>query len=625
MADDGPGFFDRIRGFFGLGQSKPEEPVIDATPYVVTIDFTDGNRSLRNRLRSASGLYGNRRSPPSGAAGLLRRARFDYDLITTALYAAGYYGGTIAITVAGVPAESDRALAAIAAARAAGPVPVSVTINPGVAFTFGEVRILDAGKGKPIADVPAPRVIGIVAGETARSTVIVAAESRIASFYRDRGYAFARIADKDVVADHARHIVDVDFYVATGNQVTFGPVTVSGTEQLRKSFVVDRVRIVPGETFSQKAIADTRRVLLKNEAIAGVRIIEGDQANPDGSLPMSVEVTERKPRYVGFGAKYATTDGAAISGYWGHRNLFGGAETLRLDAQLSWSGSLPDAVPNADPFGYRFSAAFTKPGIITTADDFTSEAAVLREVTNAYIREAVTFQGSIRRTVSDQLQLEGGIDLETSRVEDSSGTNDYNIAGVPLSVSYDTTDNPLDPSKGLRFSGTAEPFAYLGNAGAGPAMLKGQLSAYQALDEAARYVLAGRLAAGAVLGAGLLDVPPQRRFYVGGGGTLRGFDYQSQSPRNAAGDIIGGLSYVAASFEARIKITDTIGLVPFVDIGAASADNTPQFSDLGIGAGLGLRYYSPIGPLRLDVAVPVANAEEGQTGYGVYISIGQAF
>ena len=489
------------------------------------------------------------------------------------------------------------------------------------------MRLLDAGKGKPIADVPTLRSLGVVPGQTARSSAILAAESRITGFYRDRGYAFARIADKDVVADHARRIVDVDFYVATGNLATFGPVTVSGTEQLKKSFVVDRVRIVPGETFSQKKVADTRRALLKYDAISGVRIIEGDKPDADGSVPVSIEVTERKPRYIGFGAKYATTDGASINGYWGHRNLFGGAETLRLDAQLSWYGNVPDAVPDADPFGYRFSASFTKPGIITTADDFLSEAAVLREVTDAYVREAITFQGSIRHTFSEQLQLSGGIDLETSKVQDSYGTNDYNIAGIPISLNYDTTDNALDPTKGIRFAGTAEPFVQLGDSGAGPAMLKGQFSAYQALDEEARYVLAGRLAAGSILGAGLLDVPPQRRFYVGGGGTLRGFNYQSQSPHNEEGDIVGGLSYVAASAEARIKITDTIGIVPFIDIGAASAANTPQFSDLGIGAGLGLRYYTPIGPVRLDVAVPVANADtaSGQAGYGVYLSLGQAF
>ncbi|MBZ9936312.1 autotransporter assembly complex protein TamA [Mesorhizobium sp. BR1-1-16] len=621
-ADDSPSFMDRVRGLFGQSKS---EPVVDATPYAVTIEVVDAGRSLRGTIKGASGLQNLRRSPPSGSAGLLRRARSDFDLLTAALYSQGYYAGQIAITVAGVPVESDGALAAIETARKAGPVPVTVTVNPGPIFTFGTVRLLDADKEKPIADVPTLRELGIIPGRTAQSTAILAAESRITNFYRDRGYAFAKIVDKDVVADHARRIVDVDFYVATGRPATFGAVAVTGTDRLKKSFVEDRVRIIPGEMFSQKRLADTRRSLLKYDAISGVRIVEGDKADAQGRVPIDIEVTERKPRYVGFGAKYSTSDGSSINAYWGHRNLFGGAETLRLDGQVSWYGQVPDSVPDASPFGYKFAATFTKPGIITTADDLAAEAAVLREVTDAYVREAVTVNASIKRTISDQLSVSAGIDLETSSVQDSYGTNDYNIAGVPLSVTYDNTDNLLDPSRGIRATATVEPFAYLGNAGAGPAMVKGQIAAYHALDEDKRYILAGRIAAGSIFGTELFDVPPQRRFYVGGGGTLRGFDYQSQSPHNERGDIIGGLSYVAASAEARIKVTDTIGIVPFVDVGAASAGSSPDFNDLGVGVGLGLRYYTGVGPVRLDVAVPVANEGDDQAGYGVYLSLGQAF
>lgn len=614
-------FMDRIRGLFGQEKS---EPVIDAVPYKVTINVADAARSLRRAITNASGLQSLRRSPPSGAAGLLRRARSDIDLITAALYSEGYYAGTIAITVAGRPVDAPDALQAIEAARAAGPVPVQVDVTPGVLFQFGTVELLDADKQKPIADVPTLRSLSLIPGEPAYSTRILAAESRITNFYRDRGYAFAKIVDKDIAADHARHTVDVTFYISTGQPVTFGAVTVSGTDRLKPKFVEERVRILPGEMFSPQRLADTRRSLLKYEAISGVRIREGETLDRDGRLPVDVEITERKPRYVGFGAKYATTDGASINAFWGHRNLFGGAETLRLNGQVSWYGSVPSAVPDANPLGFNFSASFGKPGILTPIDDLVAQAAVLREVTDAYVREAVTFQAGIRRTVNDHLTIQGGIDLETSQVQDSYGTNDYNIAGIPLDVTYDNTDNALDPSKGIRAAGTFEPFAYLGSAGAGPMMFKGSLAAYHAFDEDKRYIVAGRIAGGTLTGAGLFDVPPQRRFYVGGGGTLRGFDYQSQSPKNSDGDIIGGLSYVAASLEARVKITDTIGIVPFLDVGAASAGTVPELNELGYGAGIGVRYYTAVGPLRLDVAVPL-NPGPDQQGYGVYLSLGQSF
>ncbi|MCX5512680.1 outer membrane protein assembly factor [Kaistia algarum] len=625
FAVEGDSFFDKIgdqfSGLFGRGKT---EPVIDAVPYALTIDVVDADRSVRNAVRGASNLLSLRRTPPSGAAGLLRRAASDVDLITAALYGEARYGGTITIRVAGVPVTAPNALAAIEAARAAGPVPVDVTVDPGPLFHFGSIELLDADKHKPLADVPTWRQLGLQTGDAADSSAILAAESRISTFYRDRGYAFAKIVDKDIVADHASRTVDVTYLIATGRPVQFGMVTVTGTEKLKKSFVEERVRIEPGEMFTPQKIAETRKALLKYEAISGVRIIEGEQLDPSGRLPIDIDVTERKPRYVGFGAKYGTTDGAVANVYWGHRNLFGGAETLRLDGQVSYASELPSSVPDADPFGYKFMVSFGKPGILTPKDDLLMQAAVLREVTNAYIREAITFTANVRRTFNDQLSGGIGLDLEASQVQDSSGTNNYNIFGVPIDLAYDTTDNVLDPTRGLRASGTLEPFVYLGDAGAGPVMAKGQFSAYHSLDEDNRYILAGRVAAGSIFGASLTDVPPQRRFYVGGGGTLRGFDYQSQSPKNADGDIIGGLSFVTASAEARIKITDTIGVVPFVDVGTASAAETPDLNQLGVGAGLGLRYYSAVGPLRLDFAVPVSGGED-QRGYGVYLSLGQAF
>jgi translocation and assembly module TamA len=155
-------------------------------------------------------------------------------------------------------------------------------------------------------------------------------------------------------------------------------------------------------------------------------------------------------------------------------------------------------------------------------------------------------------------------------------------------------------------------------------MMKGFVSAYHALDEDKRFIFAGKAAAGSIYGADLFDVPPQRRFYVGGGGSLRGFDYQSASPRNAAGKIIGGMSFFTASAETRVKITDTIGIVPFVDMGAAFASETPDFHGLRYSAGIGLRYYTAIGPVRLDFAVPI-NPQEGDSRYGIYVSLGQSF
>ncbi len=444
-------------------------------------------------------------------------------------------------------------------------------------------------------------------------------------FFRQSGHPFARIDGKDVVADHATRKLNVTLLVAPGPVATFGRFTVEGADFLPPGFIEERIEIPPGTLYSPRRLAALRTRLLTYQAIASVRIREGDKLDRDGTLPITIEVRPRKPRYVGFSAKYSNTDGSSLNAFWGHRNLFGGGETLRLDASVSWFGQAPDAVPTADPFGYKVAAHFVKPGIFTPRDDLIADAAVLREVTNAYVREGVTALIGVRHRFDDTLNMQIGLDFENGQVEDSGGPRNDLVFGVPVEVNYDTSDNPLDPSKGIRASATVEPFAYLGESGAGPVMMKASIAAYHAFDEDKRFILAGRVAAGSLVGAGsIYDVPPQRRFYVGGGGSLRGYDYQSASPRDARGEIIGGLSFFEASAEMRIRITDTIGIVPFVDMGSAFASEYPDFDMMKYSVGLGLRYYTAIGPLRVDFAVPLnPGPEDGD--YGIYVSLGQAF
>jgi translocation and assembly module TamA len=621
---DEPSLLDRVTDWFNPDKTPGDISGPDATPYSVTFEVAGGERSIRSAVTGASSLETLKRQTPAGAAGLIRRAFADGDRILAALYTEGRYAGKVTIKVAGRSPEDPTAFDAVNAARRAGPVPVTVLVEPGPEFRFGSVRVLDAAGRRPLPDAPRPQQMRLVTGETARVTAIAGAERVIVNSLRDRGNAFARIADRDVVADHATKTLHVTFLVQEGPAARFGTFTVSGTQQLKLGFVEERIDIRPGEPYSPARLARLRKRLTEYEGIASVRLREADALDASGQLPIYVEVTEREPRYVGGGAKYSTTDGSVVNGYWGHRNLFGGGETLRLDAQVSWFGRTPDAVPEADPFGYKAAATFVKPGILTPADDLVAQAAVLREVTDAYVRDAVTFLGGIRHRFNDQLSVQASLDLEQSRLQDWTGTNDYFIAGIPVDVAYDTTDNLFDPSQGIRLNATVEPFAYLGNSGAGPLMMKGSLSTYHAFDEDKRYIIAGRIAAGSIIGADLLDIPPQRRFYVGGGGSLRGFDYQSASPRNAQGDIIGGMSFVAASAEMRVRVTETIGVVPFFDAGAAFASEIPDFNGLRYSAGIGLRYYTALGPLRLDFAVPL-NRREGDARYGIYVSLGQAF
>jgi translocation and assembly module TamA len=188
----------------------------------------------------------------------------------------------------------------------------------------------------------------------------------------------------------------------------------------------------------------------------------------------------------------------------------------------------------------------------------------------------------------------------------------------------DASDDKLDPKEGYRLRLTAIPSyeIYRSNIFG---TLDGQVSAYTSFGEDDRITLAGKVAIGSLLMApSLEDVPATRRFYLGGGGTVRGYAYQEISPRNADGDALGGRSYALASFETRVKVTETIGVVPFIDVGTVSSQTYPDFSDIRAGAGLGIRYATPFGPLRLDVAMPLNKYDDGAS-FGIYAGIGQSF
>jgi translocation and assembly module TamA len=610
--------------FSWFGGNEADEPVADALAYKVSIKVDHAESDLKSAIEDGSSLVTLQDKAAPGAAGLVQRALADYEGITAILYENGYYAGEIRIRIAGVQVDDMSVFDAAEKARRSGPVPVEIAVDVGPQFRFGKVRVLEATSRRPMRNLPHIEESGLVEGEVALSPAIAGAERIIVKALRDEGHPFAKIAAKDVVANHNTLRLDVTLLVDEGRKAGFGRFAVSGTEGLDPEFVESRIDIEEGEPYSPKRLERLRKRLTSYPIIGGVRLKEADELDPSGLLPVDVEVSERKPRYFGFGTKYSSTDGTAANAYWGHRNLFGGAETLRIDGQVSWFGGEPDAVPDADPFGYALTVTFGKPGIFSVDDDFIAEAAGLREVTDAYVRDAVTFTAGVRHRFDDELSIQVGVDFEQAFVEDSFGKRDDFVAGIPVDVLYDSSDSLLDPTEGVRASARIEPFVFLGEAGAGPVMAKGSLAAYRAFDERGRFIIAGRVAGGSLIGADIEDVPPARRFYAGGGGSIRGYEYQSVSPRNAKGDLIGGLSYFEASAELRVKITDTIGIVPFFDMGAAFEDEVPDFSGLHYAAGLGLRYYTSIGPIRLDAAIPL-NPRDDDDGYGIYVSIGQAF
>ena len=315
-----------------------------------------------------------------------------------------------------------------------------------------------------------------------------------------------------------------------------------------------------------------------------------------------------------------TNYGPTVKLYWEHRNLFGGAERLRLEGEVARIGT----GGSIDQMTYRTAATFRSPGLFGRDLTLIASLGALRERLEAYDRDAITASVLLERRLSDRLTVRAGPTLDFGSIGPPDGKlSPYQIIGVLFGGRYDGTDSLLDPSKGWRADGTITP-SYSLRDSAPFAPLRLTASTYWDVAGDRRTILAVRGTVGSLLGAERADVPRHMRFYAGGGGSVRGFDYQSIGPRDERGKPSGGASLLEASLEWRQRVYGDFGGVVFVDAGTVGTGSFPDTSNLRVGAGLGLRYYTAIGPVRADVALPVVR-QPGSSGYGLYVGIGQAF
>lgn len=598
---------------FGMSFFEKDEDtteVIDPVNYTLNLETGTSNEDLKEALENASRLFQEKDQPVSGNLGLVIRARDDRDRLLAALYENARYGGVIGITVNGQDIDS---LPPDPVFPAGAPVPVTVSVKPGPVFTIGKVTLEGDAAGKN------PDDYDLVPGAQANSTLIIKAGEQVVEDLKKEGRPLAKLTNRAAVADHSNNTVDVDIAAEGGPVAPFGTVTVVGTKTVDPQFVANYSRLNTGGRYSPEEIRKANERLRALGVFASITIKEPQTLAPDGSLPLTIEVSEGKHRYFGGGAQYSTTDGFGIQGYWGHRNLFGQAESLRVEGSVNRLGE--NDISSLD---YNAGILFAKPGAFGPASTFNASLKASLLDPDAY--KATIFTGAAGATfeLSDTDTVSGGAELSWANIDDAFGKNEYLTAALPFEYVRDTRDNKLNPTEGYRASINAKP-SYEIDGQTFFSSFEGSISGYYGLGEENKTVLAARLGAGTIVGGdGLVDIPANRRFYLGGGGTVRGYSYQEISPRNADDDLLGGRSYVNATVEARIGITDTIGIVPFVDVGTVSAKSAPDFSDIKAGAGVGVRYLTPFGPIRLDVAVPL-NPYPGGTSYGIYAGIGQSF
>lgn len=607
--------------FFGLKlfedqSDKDADAVIaDPQPYTVDVSVTQIG-SAESAVRNASALLADADTPASGAAGLLAKARGDYRRILAALYNEGYYGGTISIRVGGVEASGIAP-----DVNLPDPVAVAIVVTPGPLFKFNRVQVINQA---PLTDDPndfvePPSSEGYSTGEIARSSVVLKAEQLALEAWRQQGYAKAEIVNREVVADHATSTVEATITVNPGAKAAFGDIVVSGTENMDADFVRWQTGITPGQEYDPDDLELAQKRLDRLEVFSAARLQAAEAIGADGLLPYNLIVQELPGRRFGIGATYSTIDGLGIEGFHLWRNLFGHAERLRLDAKVA---SIAYPI-DTEQFDYQFGGTFTKPGVFTPDTDLIAAISAERTLYPTYTETSANARLGLNHSLTDQVSFEGGVEYERSRFDDVFGTRDFSLAGLYGGVTFDGRNDPIDPTSGIYAAANLEPF-YEFNYGNPAVRLVLEGRTYFGFGEDDQFVLAARLKAGALLGPELSEIPPDKLFFAGGGGSVRGYGYKSIGVDNGSGTVTGGRYLLEGSLEGRAKVTKDIGVVGFLDGGYVAADRLPGLEDLRLGAGVGVRYYTGLGPLRADIAIPL-NKRPGDPDYAIYVGIGQSF
>ena len=568
--------------------------------------------ALAEAVKASSVLIELEAKPPDNLYGLRRRAQEDKTRLAKALRSSGYYDGDVSIEIAGRSVD-DASVDEVPVSKAA--IPVKIEVHPGKLYRLREIQVTG---GEALPDTLRPQ---LAPKAPARAADIMAEQDRLLNAVLAQGYPFATVKLQPALVDHKDRTVSVEYAVDPGQRAEIGNIRVSGLKRMDADFVNRRLGKFTGRTYAPSEISKLRDDLRSINAFESVKVKPADSLDESGRLPIDVDVIERDRRFIGFGVNYSTNDGAGAKVYWGHRNLFGGAEQLRLDANVSGIGE-----NSWSEINYGLSADFVKPDFLTEQQNLHSNLALVQEYdSDTFDRKAATWTLGLDRRLSDVLSVNYGVEAELSRITDDGETRNFQLFGPTGGFSLDTSDDLLNPTKGSRLSFTTAAFPEILGSNQDVFQTRTTGSSYLDLSGKGNLVLAGRLSVANVFGGSISELPQDRLLYAGGGGSVRGYEFRSISPRDNDGDLTGGRSLVEGSVELRYRFMEDYGIVPFFDAGTVTEDVFPSFNEtIQYAGGLGFRYYSPIGPIRADVAVPL-NPRAGDDPVAFYISIGQAF
>ncbi len=575
---------------------------IGEAPYAWRIEGIDAVASplLRQRFAELSVLDQNDEEP-ANAAQLNRRAREDAALLVTLLRAEGYYDAAVEPRI---ETGQERPLVVLSA-------------TPGAIYRLKDVTIAGVAAAGDKADALRD-AFGVHADDPANADRIAAGEAKLRLEAGERGFPFALIGEPVVTIDREARTATLDVSIDPGSARVFGAIRTNPDNRVFDADHVQEIaRFEPGGPYYAPALDDLRRALIQTGLVSVAEVKPVPGAAPD-TVDIDVRLEPAPPRTIAGEIGYGTGEGARVEASWTHRNLFPPEGALTLRTVLGTQEQLGAITFRRNNFEGRdrvltgqIAAAHTQRDAYE-ANTFSLSGSLERQ-TNIFFQKTWTWSLGAELVASDER------DVIVTTGEPRRRT--FFIAAAPTSLSYDGSDDLLNPTRGFRLGGRLSPELSLQGAAFGYTRTQIDASAYTSVGGV---VLAGRVRLGTIAGAPRDAIAPSRRFYAGGGASVRGYGYQSIGPRDPNNDPIGGRSLAEFAIEGRIKAFGDFGIVPFFDAGNIYTAALPDFSGLRYGTGIGVRYYSNFGPIRVDVGTPL-NPQPGDSRIAVYVSLGQAF
>jgi translocation and assembly module TamA len=653
----------------------------DPQPYKVDMAST-GDSAMNATLKATSDLITLRTSAPVGPFALIGRARSDLDRLKTVLESYGHYQSYVGITIDGLPLDDPGLGGELTARSKDNDALVKITFSIGPLYHLRKVEI-DGEIPKSTASA-----LNLHTGDPAVAADVLAAGARLQTALEDDGYAFAKVDPPVAYEIPDERVLDVRFHVVTGEKVNIGPIKFEGLKQVREALVQRRLLLHEGEPYGASKVERARKDLLALGVFTAVTVELAPKPDSSGEVPVTFRLRERRQHAMSVNAAYSTDLGGSAGVTWTNRNVSGRADQLTLGASVINLGGSASKGIGYDLNGKYLipefarrdqSLQFSLQAINQYLDAYDQKALIFGTTLIRRLSSIWSASVGISATI-ERIGQEGFFQLTcpgdcngviptppqfvyptptsqncTSATECQAVIytserlqSNYRLLALPFGVNYNTTglSSPIeDPTHGIRASFSEAPTLSLGASNAKFFVTQANFSFYLDLHDLhlspdeARSIVAFRAVAGVALGASQFSLPPDQRFYAGGSGTIRGYRYQSVGPTfprpvldketgkyhlESDGNPIGGTAMNAGSIEYRQRIGQSLGFAVFVDGGQASGDVNPLNADLRFGAGAGARYYTPIGPIRLDVAVPI-NKRSTDDSFEIYIGLGQAF